>query len=185
MAKTEREKMEAGEWYSCIDPELESLRTRARAAIHEHNTMAPGRRGNIGPALAGLLGAAPADVVIETPFHCPYGFNIFLGAGVFLNAGCIILDTAKVRMGARTMLGPGVQIYCAEHHLDPVKRREGLEVARPVTIGEDVWIGGGAIVLPGVAIGDRSIVGAGSVVTKDVAPETTVVGNPARYVSRQ
>lgn len=183
MAKTEREKMEAGEWYNCIDPELEGLRTRARAAVHEHNTMPPGRRGNIGPALAKLLGATAGDVVIEAPFHCPYGFNIFLGPGVFLNAGCTLLDTAKVTMGARTMLGPGVQIYCAEHHIDPVRRRAGLEVAKPVTIGEDVWIGGGAIVLPGVAIGHRAIIGAGSVVTKDVPADTTVVGNPARHVS--
>ena len=123
-----------------------------------------------------------ADARIEAPFHCAYGFNIGLGDGVFINAGCTILDTAPVHIGARTMLGPNVQIYCAEHHKDAVKRAAGLEIARPVDIGEDVWIGGGAIILAGVRIGAAAIVGAGAVVTRDVAGGTTVVGNPARPI---
>ncbi|WOS63006.1 sugar O-acetyltransferase [Sinorhizobium fredii] len=183
MTKSEREKMAAGEWYACLDPELDAMRAAARRAVHQHNTMPPDQRGRMAPALEALLAAVAEDVFIEAPFHCSYGVNITLGAGVYLNAGCTILDSAPVTIGAGSMLGPGVHIYCAEHHKDVVLRRAGLEVARPVTIGKDVWIGGGAIILAGVTIGDGAIVGAGAVVTKDVAPGVTAVGNPAR-VSR-
>lgn len=180
MPRTERQKMAAGEWYSCIDPELEALRDKARAAIRQHNTMPPAERGQMAPALRALFASVGQDVLIEAPFHCAYGMNIRLGDGVYFNAGCTILDTAPVSVGARTMLGPGVHIYCAEHHKDPKLRAQGLEIAKPVTIGADVWIGGGAIILAGVTVGDRAIVGAGSVVTRDVAPDTVVTGNPAR-----
>ena len=117
---------------------------------------------------------------IRPPFHCDYGFNISLGKGVFLNFNCIILDVVKVTIGDRTQIGPGVQILTADHPRDPAQRRAGLEFGRPVKIGADVWIGGGAIVLPGVTIGDEVIVGAGAVVTRDVPAGATVVGNPAR-----
>lgn len=180
MTVSEREKMAAGEWYTCIDPELERLRARAREAVHEHNTLPPGQRGNMGAALAELLAGVAADSFVEAPFHCAYGINIVLGAGVYLNAGCTILDTAPVRIGTSSILGPSVQIYCAEHHKDPAPRQAGLEIAKSVEIGQNVWIGGGAIILGGVRIGDGAIVGAGAVVTKDVAAETTVIGNPAR-----
>jgi maltose O-acetyltransferase len=180
MARTERQKMVAGAWYRCIDPGLENLRQRARAAVHEHNTMAPGARGSLAPGLAALLGSVGQGVFVEAPFHCAYGFNIALGDRVYLNAGCVILDSARVRIGSATMLGPGVQIYCAEHHKDAAKRSAGLETARPVEIGAHVWVGGGAILLAGVCIGDGAIIGAGAVVTRDVAPATTVAGNPAR-----
>lgn len=183
MTLSEREKMIAGQWYTCIDPELERLRARAHEAIHEHNTLAPAQRGNIGPALAKLLGRVAPDVIVEAPFHCAYGINIVLGQGVYLNAGCTILDTAPVRLGNSTMLGPNVQIYCAEHHQDAGQRKAGLEIAKPVEIGENVWIGGGAIILGGVHIGDGAIIGAGAVVTKDVAARATVTGNPARPAS--
>lgn len=177
---TERQKMEAGEWYTCIDDELDTLRSRAYTAVHQHNTMRPDKRGNLGPLLRELFAHAADDIRIEAPFHCPYGINITLESGVYMNAGCVILDTAQVRIGSGTMLGPGVQIYCAEHSKDPVERAAGLEIGKPVDIGVNVWIGGGAIILPGVSIGDEAIVGAGSVVTRDVAAGTTVVGNPAR-----
>ena len=183
--QTEREKMKAGEWYTCIDEELDGLRKVALEAVHQHNTMPPQARGNLGPLLGDLFGSAPDGVRLEAPFHCPYGINIFLENRVYMNAGCVILDTAPVRIGAGTMLGPAVQIYCAEHHKDPVKRAAGLEIAKPVSIGRDVWIGGGAVILPGVTIGDEAIVGAGSVVTRDVARGATVVGNPARTLSAQ
>jgi maltose O-acetyltransferase len=182
MSRSEREKMAAGAWYRCVDPELERLRARARDAVHEHNTMPPDARGAMAPKLQGLFGEVGADVFIEAPFHCAYGFNIRLGDRVYLNAGCAILDTAAVRIGDGTLLGPHVQIYCAEHHKDGSRRSEGLEVARPVEIGANVWIGGGAILLAGIRIGDGAIVGAGAVVTRDVAPGTTVVGNPARAI---
>lgn len=118
--------------------------------------------------------------MIEAPFHCAYGMNLSLGDRVYFNAGCVVLDTAPVRVGSDTMFGPAVQIYCAQHAKNPIERAKGLEIALPVTIGENVWIGGGAIIMPGVTIGDGAIVGAGSVVTRDVPPDTTVVGNPAR-----
>ncbi|AZN96014.1 sugar O-acetyltransferase [Mesorhizobium sp. M9A.F.Ca.ET.002.03.1.2] len=184
MAGSERTRMAAGEWYTCLDDELETLRVIARDAIFEHNSLPPGRRGNIGPALKSLLGAAGEGARIEAPFHCAYGFNIFLGDGVFLNAGCTILDTAPVRIGKGTLLGPNVQIYCAEHHKEAAGRKAGLEIAKPVEIGENAWIGGSAIILGGVSTGDGAIVGAGAVVTRDVAANTTVVGNPARPVRR-
>ena len=182
MAASEREKMAAGEWYSCLDPELERLRARAQKALHTHNSLPPGARGRMAPALAALFGRAAPDAVIEAPFHCAYGFNIALDEGVYLNAGCVILDSAPVRIGRRSLLGPAVQIYCAEHHKDPEKRAAGLEIAWPVEIGERAWIGGGAIILAGRRIGNDAIVGAGAVVTRDVAPGTTVAGNPARPV---
>lgn len=179
----ERQKMEAGDWYCCLDPELDHLREVAREAVHEHNTMPPGQRGAIGPRLKALLGSA-GEVFVEAPLHVAYGFNLHLADGVYINAGCAILDTAPVRIGARSMLGPNVQIYCAEHHKDRRLRADGLEVARPVTIGADVWIGGGAIILPGIRIGDGAIVGAGSVVTRDVPEDATVLGAPARVTDR-
>ncbi|MGC3937269.1 sugar O-acetyltransferase [Roseobacter sp. EG26] len=179
MAKTERQKMAAGEWYTCLDDELEALRVAARAAVHQHNSLPPEARGTIGPKLGQLIEAQ--DAIIEAPFHCAYGINIKLGHHVFLNAGCTILDCAEVIIGDQCQLGPNVQIYCAEHHKDPVKRCvDGLEIAHPVHIGQRVWIGGGAIILAGVTVGDGAVIGAGSVVTKDVAPGQIVVGNPAR-----
>ncbi len=184
MQKTERQKMRAGEWYTCLDDELEALRVTARSAVHEHNLLAPEDRGAIGPKLRNLISAGSA--IIEAPFHCAYGINIRLGDQVFLNAGCTILDCAAVTIEDQCQLGPNVQIYCAEHHQDPIKRSvEGLEIARPVHIGKRVWIGGGAIILAGVTIGEGAVIGAGSVVTKDVAPGQVVVGNPARPIERK
>lgn len=182
MSVSERDKMAAGEWYCCLDPELEQLRQLARRAVHQHNTMAPDRRGAIAPALRALLSSVAGDVFVEVPFHCSYGINISLGARVYLNAGCTMLDSGRISIGEGSMLGPGVQVYCAEHHKDVPLRSRGIEIARPVVIGKDVWIGGGAIILGGVTIGDGAIVGAGSVVTRDVAAGATVVGNPARLL---
>ncbi|MET3581544.1 maltose O-acetyltransferase [Mesorhizobium robiniae] len=184
MAASERTKMAAGGWYTCLDPELEALRVMARDAVFEHNSLPPRQRGDIGPALKSLFGAVGEGARIEAPFHCAYGFNLFLGDGVFLNAGCTILDTAAVRIGKGTLLGPNVQIYCAEHHQEAAGRQVGLEIAKPVKIGDDAWIGGSAVILGGVSIGEGAIVGAGAVVTRDVAANTTVVGNPAGPVRR-
>lgn len=137
MSESERGKMADGEWYTCLDGELESLRVTARDALFEHNSLPPRLRGNLGPGLMALLGGVGEGARVEAPFHCAYGFNIFLGNGVFLNAGCPILDTASVRIGKGTLLGPNVQIYCAEHHRHAAGRRAGLEIARPVEIGAE------------------------------------------------
>jgi maltose O-acetyltransferase len=118
--------------------------------------------------------------LIRPPFFCDHGFNISLGPGAFLNYNCIILDVEPVSIGEGTAIGPAVQLLAADHPRDPELRRQGVRFGRPVTIGANVWIGGGAIILPGVTIGDDAIVGAGSVVTRDVAAGVTVVGNPAR-----
>lgn len=177
--------MRAGEWYNCVDPELEEMRVRARNAVYQHNTMAPDKRGNVATALREIFGVIGRDSFIEAPFHCAYGVNIRLGDGVYFNAGCTILDTGLVSIGNRTMLGPNVQIYTAEHHQDRKQRTEGLEIAKPVKIGAEIWIGGGAIILAGVTIGDGAIVGAGAVVTRDVAENTTVIGNPAKLYIRK
>ncbi|AGS20118.1 sugar O-acetyltransferase [Rhizobium etli] len=184
MPASEREKMAAGEWYCCLDHELDILRRQARVAVHAHNSLPPDERGAVAPALRRLFAEAAPEVFIEAPFHCSYGINIVLGERVYFNAGRTILDSGSVTIGDRTMLGPGVQIYCAEHHKDPALRSEGIEIARPVAIGSDVWIGGGAIILGGVTIGDGAIVGAGAVVTKDVPAGARVVGNPARPINR-
>ncbi|TGQ51074.1 sugar O-acetyltransferase [Mesorhizobium sp. M1C.F.Ca.ET.193.01.1.1] len=185
MTTSERMKMVTGEWYTCIDPELEELRVAARDAAFEHNSLPPRQRGDIGPALRALLGGAGEGARIEAPFHCAYGFNLFLGEGAFLNAGCTILDTAPVHIGKGTQLGPNVQIYCAEHHWEAAGRQAGLEIAKPVTIGDNAWIGGSAVILAGVSIGEGAIVGAGAVVTRDVAANATAVGNPARALTRR
>ncbi|MDW4551039.1 sugar O-acetyltransferase [Defluviimonas sp. D31] len=181
MARSPREIMASGEWYSCLGADYEDLRRAARRACHEHATMEPDERGACGPRLAKLI-AMGEDCWIEAPFHCSYGFNIRLGARVYLNAGCVVLDSAPVSIGAHSMLGPGVHIYCADHHRDPARRREGIERALPVTVGVDVWIGGGAILLPGVTLGDGAIVAAGAVVTRDVPAGARVAGVPARPV---
>lgn len=118
--------------------------------------------------------------VIRPPFHCDFGGNIFLGKRSFLNFNCVILDVAPVRIGAGTAIGPGVQILASDHPRDPDLRRAGVRYGRAVTIGDNVWIGGGAILLPGIVVGDDAIIGAGSIVTRDVPAGATVMGNPAR-----
>ncbi len=177
---SERKKMQSGQWYCCLDPELDALRAQARRAVHAHNTCPPDTRGAMAPELQNLLRHVGKGCFLEAPFHCAYGLNIHLGNSVYFNTGCVVLDTAPVRVGDGTMFGPNVQIYCAHHAKVAADRARGLEIGLPVTIGSQVWIGGGAILLPGVTIGDNATIGAGSVVTKDVAAGATVVGNPAR-----
>lgn len=171
-----------GRWYSCSTPELGRLRDAARQACWRHATMDPALRGSCAPELAALFAEFGEGAFLEAPFHVAYGRNLALGDQVYVNSGCVILDAAPVRIGRRTMLGPRVQIYCADHAHGPEERRRGLERALPVNIGEDVWIGGGAILLPGVKVGDGALVGAGAVVTHDVAPGARVVGAPARPI---
>lgn len=177
---SEREKMIAGQPYDPGDPELQAEHAEAKrwmAAFNAAFTAPPDERREL---LRQRLAEVGDGAVIRAPFHCDYGFNIRLGRGVFLNFNCVILDVCEVRIGDMTQIGPGVQILTADHPRDPELRRQGVEFGRTISIGKNVWIGGGALIMPGVTLGDDAIVGAGSVVTRDVAPGATVVGNPAR-----
>jgi len=166
--------MLAGELYSAADPELAAERARARAALRRFNAS-----GDMAE-LAALFGALGPGAVIETPLHCDYGWNIRAGRNLYLNSGCVILDVRPVTIGDDVLLGPQVQLLAADHPRDPAMRRAGREFGRPIRIGDGAWLGGGAIVLPGVTVGRHAIVGAGAVVTRDVPDGATVVGNPAR-----
>lgn len=180
--RSEREKMVAGDLYRPGDPALRAAHGRARQAMQAYQATQAGDYAGRRAILEDLLGAVGADVVVRPPFYCDYGFNIRLGDGVFLNYGCVLLDVAPIVVGAGTQIGPAVQIYAADHPRDPEPRRQGLELGRPVTVGANCWIGGGAILLPGVTIGDDATIGAGAVVTRDVPAGATAVGNPARIV---
>ncbi len=180
---TEREKMLAGDLYNAGDPELQAEMAAASAWMVRYNASLALPSKVRHALLAERLGFVGADVVVRPPFHCDYGTQISLGSGVFLNFNCVILDVAAVEIGDLTQIGPGVQIYAADHPRDPAIRRSGLELGRKVRIGRNVWIGGGAIILPGVTIGDDAVIGAGSIVTRDVAAGATVAGNPARAIT--
>jgi maltose O-acetyltransferase len=177
---TEREKMVAGLDYRPGDPELAAARAKAQGLIRRYNTTIVGEGDIRGPILAALLGACGPGTAIRAPFFVDYGFNIVIGRDVFLNYGCVLLDVCPITIGDMTQIGPYVQLLAADHPRDPAARDAGLEFGRPVTIGRNVWIGGGALILPGVTVGDDAIVGAGAVVTRDVPAGATVAGNPAR-----
>jgi maltose O-acetyltransferase len=177
---TEKQKMLAGELYDASDPDLQAERDAAARWMLRYNAAAGLSAAERLVLLRERLASAGDGAEIRAPFFCDYGSNISLGARVFLNFNCVILDVVSVSIGDGTQIGPAVQIYAADHPRDPAVRRSGLEFGRPVRIGCNVWIGGGAIILPGLAIGDDALIGAGSVVTRDVPAGTTVAGNPAR-----
>lgn len=171
---TEKQKMLAGELYDAGDREIQDDQMAAQQWLARYNASLGVGPSDLRELLRERLAEVGDGVVVRPPFHCDYGFNIRLGAGVFLNFNCVILDVVPVT------IGPGVQILAADHPRDPATRAAGLEFGRPVRIGRNVWIGGGAIILPGVTVGDDALIGAGSVVTRDVPASATVVGNPAR-----
>jgi maltose O-acetyltransferase len=179
--KSEHAKMVAGELYNPMDPELAQLRQRAREICRELNAVGAGDAQVRSRLIAALLGTI-SDAWIEPPFHCDYGQNISLGQKVYFNFNCIVLDVMTVRIGDHTLFGPAVQIYTAMHPTDAGERRRGLEYAKPVAIGRDVWVGGAAVICPGVTIGDRAVIGAGSVVTRDVPADCFAAGNPCRVI---
>ena len=178
---TEREKMLAGLPYDSADPDLVAGRERSASLCMAFNTQ--GDAAARQALVRELLGQADEATVIVPTFYCDYGVNIRVGKRAFVNANCVFLDCADIIIGDHFQCGPGVQLLTPEHPLDAMERRH-LETARPIVIGDDVWIGGGAIVLAGVTIGDRSVIGAGAVVTKDVPSDVVAVGNPARVVKR-
>ena len=180
MTRTEKDKMLAGELYDASAPEIQAELTATYRWLARYNATLDMDPSDQRALLLERLAAVGDGAVIRPPFHCDYGFNISLGAGVFLNFNCVILDVVKVMIGERTQIGLGVQILAADHPRDPVGRASSLEFGRPVRIGRNVWIGAGAIILPGVSIGDDALIGAGSVVTRDVPAAATAFGNPAR-----
>jgi maltose O-acetyltransferase len=171
--------MLAGALYNPNDPEIQADQRANQAWMDRYNASALDQRHAL---LRERFAFAGDGATIRAPFHCDYGYNIRIGAGAFMNFGCVILDVVEVTIGEGCQIGPAVQIYTADHPRDPVERASGLESGKPVHIGRNVWIGGGAIIVPGVTIGDDAIIGSGAVVTRDVPAGVTVVGNPARPV---
>ena len=178
---SEREKMLAGELYDALDPELAAVRKRARDLCRSLNETREEQVSQRREILKALFGAGGDDVWLEPPFYCDYGANIRLGRKVFFNFNCVILDVCPVTIGDHVFFGPAVQIYAATHPLNAQLRRT-QEFGKPVTIGSDVWVGGGAIICPGVRIGSRTVIGAGSVVTRDVPDDVVAAGNPCRVL---
>lgn len=178
---TEREKMLAGELYDPFDAELVQARNRARDLCQDLNATREADADERRRLLKALFGAGGDSVWMQPPFFCDYGANIELGERVFFNFNCVVLDVCRVTIGDYTLFGPAVQIYTPMHPFEAELRRK-QEYGKPVTIGSDVWVGGGAIILPGVRIGDRAVIGAGSVVTRDVPDAVFAAGNPCRVI---
>ena len=185
MSKTEREKMLANELYlSLNDPELQMMMVAAQELLYPFNHARPDEDETRAEIIRKLFGSIGANFIIKPPFVCDFGCHIYAKDNLFINYDCIILDCNEVRFGHNVMLAPRVQIYTAYHPLDPAMRRSGLELAAPITIGDDVWIGGGAIICPGVTIGDRTTIGAGSIVTRDIPADVVAVGSPCRVIRK-
>lgn len=178
---TEKEKMLRGELYNPADAELAAERLHARRLCKAIQDADPGdvRERDI---LFRKLIQAKGSLLIESPFFCDYGYNILVGKNFFANFNCVFLDVMPIRIGNNVLLGPGVHIYTATHPTNPQERLTFLESAKPVIIGNNVWIGGGAIICPGVTIGDNCTIGAGSVVTKDIPANSIAVGNPCKVI---
>jgi maltose O-acetyltransferase len=179
--RSEKEKMLAGEPYLAFDNELVTERVFALGLLHRFKNSDPTNQELLQQILRELIPNAGSNFTIVPPFHCDYGYNIHCGDNVFFNANCVVLDVVTVRIGSYSLFGPGVQIYTATHPLNAQQRRT-VESAEPITIGEDCWIGGGAVICPGITIGDRVVIGAGSVVTKDIPSDSLAVGNPAKVI---
>jgi maltose O-acetyltransferase len=180
--KTEKEKMLDGELYDPLDKQLSDERLKTRLLIKELNDTREDQVEERNRILKELIPDARPGLWLQPPFYCDYGTNMKTGEKVFFNFNCVVLDVAEVSIGSRTLFGPNVQIYTATHPMDHRERALGLEYAKQIVIGEDVWVGGSAIICPGVTIGNRSIIGPGSVVTKDIPAEVFAAGNPCRVI---
>lgn len=174
--------MLAGELYTALDTELVEMNFRAQMLLHTFNLSSPVEKIERSRIILSLFGRVGSNFQINPPFFCDYGAQIFAGDNLFINYDCAIVDCNFVRLGDNVLLGPKVQIYTANHLFLPEERQAGLEMASPVSIGDDVWIGGGAIVCPGVSIGSGTTIGAGSVVTRDIPAHVLAVGNPCRVI---
>ena len=179
---TEKEKMLAGELYIAADAELTTAYARAQRILASFNTTRGDDVGTLRQLLAELVGHLGAEAIVKPSLRCDYGFNISIGARTFVNYDCVFLDCNTITIGEDVQIAPGVHIYTATHPLDAATRRAGLESAEPVTIGDGVWLGGRSVICPGVTIGDNTVVGAGSVVTKSLPANVLAVGQPCRPV---
>ena len=181
--KTEKEKMIAGDYYLAGDSELIKDRRKAKNLLHRLNVIEYRITKKAKEIIRELIPYAGKNIYIEPPFFCDYGYNIFCGDNVYFNVNCVVLDGAKVTIGSNVFFAPGVQIYTANHPLEATLRQT-LENALPITIGNDCWIGGNTIILPGIKIGNGCVIGAGSVVTKDIPENSLAVGNPAKVIRK-
>ncbi|WLR47660.1 sugar O-acetyltransferase [Halobacillus litoralis] len=181
---TEKEKMLAGQLYKSWDEELTMERSRAKQLTYQLNQTKDTEDHYRKQLIQDLFGTIEGEMGLEPPFYCDYGYNIHVGDGFFANYNCVFLDVCDIRIGKRVLIGPNVQLYTATHPMDRKTRASGLESGKPITIGDDVWIGGSAVINPGVTIGENVVIGSGAVVTKDVPPNVFVAGNPAKEIRR-
>ncbi len=184
MMKTEKEKMIAGEMYNPADSELVNDRINARRLVRIYNQTTETENDKRIEILKELLGSTGENVFMEPNIRFDYGYNTHVGENFFANFNCTILDVCEVRIGDNCMLAPGVQIYTATHPLHPIERNSGKEYAKPIRIGDNVWIGGSAVINPGVTIGNNAVIASGAVVTKDVPDNVVVGGNPAKIIKQ-
>ncbi|SDD06858.1 maltose O-acetyltransferase [Paenibacillus sp. UNCCL117] len=182
MDKTEKQKMLAGELYLASDPQLTKDREHARNLTRLLNQTLETEHEKRIELLKQLFGSTGQNVYVEPTFRCDYGYNIHVGNHFYANFDCVILDVCEVRIGQNCLMAPGVHIYTATHPVNPLERVSGAEFGKPVTIGNNVWIGGRAVINPGVTIGDNAVIASGAVVTKDVPDNVVVGGNPAKVI---
>lgn len=183
MTKTQKQRLLSGMAYQASDPELKGERIQAKKHLYQFNQLEPEANSQREQVLKQLLGSTEESVYIEPPFYCDYGYNIHLGKDFYANYHLTILDCCKVSIGNQVMIGPNVDIYTACHPIDASLRHEaGYEFAKPVSIGDQVWIGGRTVINPGVKIGSQTIIGSGSVVTKDIPGGVIAAGNPCRVL---
>lgn len=179
---TEREKMLAGELYRPKDPELRKMHLRSKKLFGKYNKISPENEKKQNKLIKKIFGKTGENIRVQPPFYCDYGVNISVGENFFANYGCIILDVNKVTIGKNCMLAPNVSLFSATHPVRAEERYNGVELGLPITIGDNCWIGGGAVICPGVTLGNNVVVGAGSVVTKSFGDNVVIAGNPAKII---
>lgn len=179
---TELEKMLAGQLYLANDPQLALMRARARALFSEYNQTQNAESDRRVEILNSLLGSMGKSIDIQPPFYCDYGEHIRLGENVYINYNCTILDCGLVQIGNNVFIGPNVSLYAAYHPIIASERIKGPELASPITIGDNVWLGGNVVVCQGVTIGENTTIGAGSIVTRSIPANVLAVGNPCRVI---